>query len=163
MALIEYDMRDNITERERIKSLKESVQRGFDEVSQSLEKKADRSNNKPTEVSLSDFVETSEDNGWTVEKWSDGLMKAYKTITFSSLSFTSATGGGYVTKSGNALPGGFTEAPAIIATVNSANGIMSCYCTGISASAFTIGFARHFNAGALTNVAVAVQAVGKWK
>lgn len=32
MALIEYDMRDNITERKRIKSLKESVQRALDEV-----------------------------------------------------------------------------------------------------------------------------------
>ena len=34
MAIIEYDMRDGITERERTKSLRDSVQRAFDEISQ---------------------------------------------------------------------------------------------------------------------------------
>lgn len=163
MALIEYDMRDNITERERIKSLKESVQRGFDEVSQSLEKKADRSNNKPTEVSLSDFLETSEDNGWTVEKWSDGRMKAYKTITFSSLSFTSATGGGYTNKSGNMLPGGFIESPKLYGHQNGGAGFMSTGFSSVSADTFTMNICRHFGSGTVTEARFAVQAIGKWK
>lgn len=163
MALIEYDMRDNITERERIKSLKESVQRGFDEVSQSLEKKADKSNIERTGVSLSNIVATSEDNGWTVEKWSDGRMKAYKTITFSSLTFTAATGGGYANKTGNTLPGGFVEDPKIYGNQNGGAGFLSTGFSSITTESFTMTICRHFGSGAVTDARFSVQAIGKWK
>lgn len=114
--------------------------------------------------SLPDYVESITTSGnWTVEKYHSGKMVAYEEITFSSLTFTSATGGGYVNKASNSLPSGFIEEPLLYGNQNAGAGLLSTGFSSVTASSFTMNICRHFGSGTVSNAKFSILAVGKWK
>ena len=114
--------------------------------------------------SLPDYIEEETTSGnWTVIKYHSGKMVAYEEITFSSLTFTSATGGGYTNKASNSLPSGFKEAPRIYGNQNAGTGFLSTGFSSVTASSFTMNICRHFGNASVSNAKFSILAIGKWK
>lgn len=110
-----------------------------------------------------DYIEERKtEDGWEIIKWHSGHMTATKLLVFDSITFTSATGGGYANKSGNAIAGGFIDKPMLFGNINSGTGFMSVAFSSVTTTSFTLNIAKHFNASA-TNAQVSVVAIGKWK
>lgn len=110
-----------------------------------------------------DYIEERKtDEGWDVIKWHSGNMTATKLLVYDSVTFTSATGGGYANKSGNTIASGFTDKPMLFGNINAGTGFMSVAFSSVTATSFTLNIAKHFNASA-TSAQVSVIAIGKWK
>lgn len=145
LMIIDYDHNPNITEEQRLQSLKESVQMALDEIASNI--------SKASSASANHIVKEWVQDGWNIRKWADGKTEAWSTKEFGTTTGTlwSGANGIYYSDKTYALPTGvFKDAPKVYAS--SANPSWAAFGASATTSQISLRAIRPASNGAALTI-----------